>query len=124
MFQVEASLSKSRKSGPAGFAIVRPPGHHAVPTGPMGFCLLDHIAVAARHCQLAHGLKRVMIVDFDVHHGNGTNDIFFGDPDVFFLSTHQVNSPNIFCDFEAILKSGLTGGKLSRNRKNGGSGNR
>ena len=56
----------------------------------MGFCLLDHIAVAARYAQREHGLKRVMIVDVDVHHGNGTHDCFYQDPDVFFLSTHQV----------------------------------
>eukprot|EP00271_Cylindrocystis_brebissonii_P012936 TRINITY_DN3244_c0_g1_i1.p1 TRINITY_DN3244_c0_g1~~TRINITY_DN3244_c0_g1_i1.p1 ORF type:complete len:524 (-),score=67.32 TRINITY_DN3244_c0_g1_i1:543-2114(-) len=87
-----AAVSKGGSTCPAGFALVRPPGHHAVPTGPMGFCLLDHVAVAARHAQIHHGLKRVMIVDFDVHHGNGTHDMFYGDPDVFFLSTHQLGS--------------------------------
>ena len=56
----------------------------------MGFCLLDHIAVAARYAQREHGLQRVMIVDVDVHHGNGTHDCFYHDPEVFFLSTHQV----------------------------------
>ncbi len=78
-------------SGQADNALVcaRPPGHHATPAMGMGFCLLDNIAIAARHAQNAYGLKRVMIVDYDVHHGNGTQDIFYADPSVMFLSTHQ-----------------------------------
>ncbi len=71
------------------FCLVRPPGHHATPTKPMGFCLYNHIAVAARHAQAVHGLNRILIVDWDVHHGNGTQDIFYEDPGVHFLSIHR-----------------------------------
>ncbi len=71
------------------FAIVRPPGHHALADRGMGFCLLNNIAIAARHAQAQHGIKRVAIVDFDVHHGNGTEAIFAADPSVLFVSTHQ-----------------------------------
>ncbi len=67
----------------------RPPGHHAVPSMAMGFCLLANVSIAARHAQQAYGLRRILIVDFDVHHGNGTQDIFFEDPNVLFISTHR-----------------------------------
>jgi acetoin utilization deacetylase AcuC-like enzyme len=71
------------------FCAVRPPGHHARPAQGMGFCLFNSIAVGARHAQREHGLERVLIVDWDVHHGNGTQDIFYEDGSVFFFSTHQ-----------------------------------
>ncbi|MEM8551010.1 MAG: histone deacetylase family protein [Pseudomonadota bacterium] len=71
------------------FVASRPPGHHAERTRAMGFCLVNHIAVAARHAQAQHGVGRVAIVDFDVHHGNGTQDIFFEDESVLYISTHQ-----------------------------------
>lgn len=70
-------------------ALVRPPGHHARPAHGMGFCLINNIAVAARHAVSHHGLQRVLVLDFDVHHGNGTEEIFVADPSVFYVSTHQ-----------------------------------
>jgi acetoin utilization deacetylase AcuC-like enzyme len=72
------------------FVAARPPGHHAEREKAMGFCFFNNAAIAARHAQRAHGAERVAIVDWDVHHGNGTQDIFFNDPSVLFCSTHQM----------------------------------
>ena len=71
------------------FVAARPPGHHARPNKAMGFCLFNNAAIGARYAQAKHGLERILIIDWDVHHGNGTQEIFYSDPDVFYFSTHQ-----------------------------------
>jgi acetoin utilization deacetylase AcuC-like enzyme len=71
------------------FALTRPPGHHTGVDKAMGFCLLNHVAIAARYAQAQHGLRRVAILDWDVHHGNGTQEIFWRDPSTLFVSLHQ-----------------------------------
>ena len=71
------------------FAMVRPPGHHALRSRAMGFCLFNTVAVGAQYLKTAHGAKRIAIVDWDVHHGNGTQDAFYDDPSVLFVSAHQ-----------------------------------
>jgi acetoin utilization deacetylase AcuC-like enzyme len=73
----------------AAFAAVRPPGHHAEPSRAMGFCLFNNAAVAAMHARVRWGIQRVAVVDFDVHHGNGTQAMFAADPDLFYASSHQ-----------------------------------
>jgi acetoin utilization deacetylase AcuC-like enzyme len=72
-----------------GFAMVRPPGHHAERDRAMGFCLFNNVAVAAHHLRRRHGLQRILIMDWDVHHGNGTQHSFYDDPGVLYISTHQ-----------------------------------
>jgi len=85
------SLADSILSGAAqtGFALVRPPGHHAERSQAMGFCIFNNIAIAARYLQATHGVGKVLIVDFDLHHGNGTQHSFYSDPSVLYFSTHQ-----------------------------------
>jgi acetoin utilization deacetylase AcuC-like enzyme len=73
----------------SSYCLVRPPGHHATPVQAMGFCLFNHVAIAAAHARAEHGLERVAIVDFDVHHGNGTQDAFWDDGGVLYVSTHE-----------------------------------
>ncbi|HEY8515230.1 MAG TPA: histone deacetylase [Candidatus Binatia bacterium] len=72
-----------------GFAFVRPPGHHATASQAMGFCLFNNVAVAAQHLRRKHGLERIAIIDWDLHHGNGTEAIFYDDPSVLYVSLHQ-----------------------------------
>lgn len=81
----EAMTGETRRA----FCAVRPPGHHATADKVMGFCLFNSVAVGAAHAMAAHGVARVAIMDFDVHHGNGTQDIFWSDPRVLYASTHQ-----------------------------------
>jgi acetoin utilization deacetylase AcuC-like enzyme len=73
----------------SAFCLVRPPGHHATPDQAMGFCLFNHVAVAAAYARERYGLERVAVVDFDVHHGNGTQDAFYDDAGVLYISTHE-----------------------------------
>ena len=73
----------------SAFCAVRPPGHHALKDVAMGFCLFNNVAITARYLQRHHGLKRILIIDWDVHHGNGTQDVFYDDPTVLFFSIHQ-----------------------------------
>jgi acetoin utilization deacetylase AcuC-like enzyme len=86
MKAVDAVLKGSLSSA---FALVRPPGHHAVATHQMGFCLFNNVAIAAKHALKNHDIKRVLIIDWDVHHGNGTQEAFYTDPQVLYFSTHQ-----------------------------------
>ena len=90
------------------FAFVRPPGHHATASRSMGFCLFNNVAVGARYAQAKYGAERVLIVDWDVHHGNGTQDIFYQDPTVFFFSTHQYP---FYPGTGAKSETGLNGGE-------------
>lgn len=89
-------------------ALVRPPGHHATRGRAMGFCLINNIAVTARFAQRAHGVERIAIVDYDVHHGNGTQDIFYDDPSVLYISTHQ--SP-LYPGTGSLYETGSESGK-------------
>ncbi len=86
------------------FCQVRPPGHHAELQRAMGFCVFNSIAIAAMHARARHGAERVAVVDFDVHHGNGTQDIFWSDKDLFFASTHQMP---LFPGTGAVAETGV-----------------
>ncbi|MEZ5352414.1 MAG: histone deacetylase [Bryobacteraceae bacterium] len=83
---VDAVMNGQARSA---FCAVRPPGHHATPSRGMGFCVFNNVAIAARYARKVHGVERVLIADWDVHHGNGTQDVFYRDASVFFFSTHQ-----------------------------------
>jgi acetoin utilization deacetylase AcuC-like enzyme len=100
------------------FCQVRPPGHHAESDRPMGFCLFSNTAIAGLHARAKHGAERIAVVDFDVHHGNGTQDIFWSDKDLFYASTHQMplfpgtgalNETGVGNIFNAPLRAGDSG---------------
>ena len=86
VFAVDEVMAKKADNA---FVATRPPGHHAETSRPMGFCLFNNAAIAARHAQKHHGLERAALVDFDVHHGNGSQEIFWADASVMYCSTHQ-----------------------------------
>jgi len=86
-FAVDQVMSGAARNA---FCAVRPPGHHAEHNRAMGFCLFNNVAVGALHARAVHGLQRIAVVDFDVHHGNGTQDIFWEDKDLLYISTHQM----------------------------------
>lgn len=79
-----------------GFAVVRPPGHHADPSNPMGFCFFNSVAIAAKQLQQKLSASKILIVDWDVHHGNGTQEIFYNDPSVLYISVHRYDNGNFF----------------------------
>jgi len=102
------------------FCAVRPPGHHAERDAAMGFCLFNNVAIGALHARAVHGLKRVAVFDFDVHHGNGTQDIFFDDADLLYASTHQygaypgTGAPNETGVADNVVNVPLSAGCASR----------
>jgi acetoin utilization deacetylase AcuC-like enzyme len=99
-FAVDQVFAKKTKNA---FVATRPPGHHAETARPMGFCFFDNVGIAARHAQKQHGIARAAIIDFDVHHGNGSQEIFWDDKSVMYCSTHQMP---LFPGTGAVIESG------------------
>ena len=88
---IELSSAVARGEITNGYALIRPPGHHATPAAGMGFCLFNNIAITIKHLQAELGVERIAVVDWDVHHGNGTQSVFYSDPSVLTISLHQAN---------------------------------
>uniref|UniRef100_A0A8C4E774 Histone deacetylase n=1 Tax=Dicentrarchus labrax TaxID=13489 RepID=A0A8C4E774_DICLA len=93
---VELSFRVAKGELKNGFAVVRPPGHHADPSNPMGFCYFNSVAIAAKQLQHKLSVSKILIVDWDVHHGNGTQDVFYSDPSVLYISLHRYDDGNFF----------------------------
>ncbi|KAM6924929.1 histone deacetylase 7 [Xenentodon cancila] len=93
---VELSFRVAKGELKNGFAVVRPPGHHADPTSPMGFCYFNSVAIAAKQLQHKLSVSKILIVDWDVHHGNGTQEVFYSDPSVLYISLHRYDDGNFF----------------------------
>lgn len=99
---------KGKHLRPPAFAVVRPPGHHATRSRPMGFCIFNTVAVAAAYAKKQYGVKRVLIVDFDLHNGNGTADVFYEDPDVVVIDIHE--ELNVYCERDREEDTGAGAG--------------
>ncbi|XP_074498975.1 histone deacetylase 7 isoform X1 [Sebastes fasciatus] len=93
---VELSSRVARGELKNGFAVVRPPGHHADPSNPMGFCYFNSVAIAAKQLQHKLSVSKILIVDWDVHHGNGTQEVFYSDPSILYISLHRYDDGNFF----------------------------
>lgn len=94
-----------------GFAVVRPPGHHADPSNPMGFCYFNSVAIAAKQLQHKLSVSKILIVDWDVHHGNGTQEVFYNDPSVLYISLHRYDDGNFFPGSGSPVEVGNGAGK-------------
>ncbi|XP_019718621.1 histone deacetylase 7 isoform X2 [Hippocampus comes] len=108
---VELAVRVAKGELKNGFAVVRPPGHHADPSNPMGFCYFNSVAIAAKQLQQKLSLSKILIVDWDVHHGNGTQEIFYSDPSVLYMSLHRYDHGNFFPGSGSPTEVGLGAGE-------------